>query len=125
MLQYNVLQPLESETHPHPFRAPLPTAPQPLTQEDRDPEELVLFSSICPPIVSNVFKKENKTLLLAFRKKGSREADRQGGNRAGFNKREAGKLWASNKERWEGLGSCPRVGRGPQGFGGDQEAIAH
>ena len=64
LLQYNVLQPLESETHPHPFRAPLPTAPQPLTQEDRDPEELVLFSSICPPIVSNVFKKENKTKLF-------------------------------------------------------------
>lgn len=92
MLQYSVLQPLESETHPHPFRAPHPTAPQPLTQEDRDPEELVLFSSICPPIVSNVFKRKKKTtLLLAFRKKGSREADRQGGNRAGFIRIEGGR----------------------------------
>ena len=35
------------------------------------------------------FKK--KTLLPAFRKKGSREAGRQGGNRAGFIREEGGR----------------------------------
>lgn len=64
---------------PAPFQSPLPIASQPLTQEDQDPEELVLFSSICPPRVSNVLKKKKNNSFTCLQEEGV-----QGGRQAGL-----------------------------------------